>query len=179
MMSQLRLDYQRSMKPFPWGGVLLLVLALAALIATGIHYRGLNAQAALWESKAEQIERAAQRQPSGGRSGERMAVALALEVKRANEVLRQLSVPWEALFQTVESAGGNGVALLALEPDTEKRLVKISGEAKSIAAMLDYIKLLENRDVLGTVYLQSHHVQLQDPEKPVRFELLAIWRVKS
>jgi Tfp pilus assembly protein PilN len=108
-----------------------------------------------------------------------MAVALALEVKRANEVLRQLSIPWGGLFQTLESAGGKDVALLALEPDTEKRLVKISGEAKSIAAMLDYIKQLENRDVLGTVYLQSHHVQLQDPEKPVRFELLAIWRVKS
>ena len=178
-MPKLHLDYQRSMKPFPWGGLLLLVVALAALIATGTHYRALSAQTALWESMVERIERAVQRQLPGGRSGERMAVALALEVKHANEVLRQLSVPWEGLFQTVESAGGKDVALLALEPDTEKRLVKISGEAKNMAALLDYIKRLENRDVLGTVYLQSHHVQLKDPEKPVRFELLAIWRVKS
>jgi len=179
MMAKLRLDYQRSIKPFPWSGMLLLVVALATLIAIGIHYRGLSDQAALWESKAERIERAAQRPLSGGRSGERMASALSQEVKRANEVLRQLSMPWEGLFQTVESAGGKEVALLALEPDMEKQLVKISGEAKSMEAMLEYIKQLENRDVLGTVYLQNHHVQLQDPEKPVRFELLAIWRVKS
>lgn len=178
-MPKLHLDYQRSMKPFPWGGLLLLALALVALIATGIHYRDLRTQAALWESQAERIERATQRQLPGGRSGEHMAAGLALEVKRANEVLRQLSVPWDGLFQTVESTGGKDVALLALEPDTEKRLVKISAEAKNIAAMLDYIKQLENHDVFGTVYLQSHHVQLQDPEKPVRFVLLAIWRGKA
>jgi len=178
-MSKLRLDYQRSMKPFPWGGLLLLVLAVVALIATGIHYRALNTQADLWEFRTGQIERAAQRKLPLGRSGERMAAALMLEVKRANEVLRQLSVPWDGLFQTLESAGGKDVALLALEPDTEKRLVKISGEAKNMAAMLDYIKQLENRDAFGTVYLQSHHVQTQDPDKPVRFDLLAIWRVKS
>jgi hypothetical protein len=178
-MSKLRLDYQRSIKPFPWVGLFLLVLAVAALTATGIHYRDLNTQATLWESRAEHIERAGQRQLPRGRSGERMAVALALEVKRANEVLRQRSMPWDGLFQTLESAGGKDVALLALEPDVEKRLVKISGEAKNIAAMLDYVKQLENRDVLGTVYLQSHHVQMQDPEKPVRFVLQAIWRGKS
>lgn len=177
MMSKLSLDYQRSMQPFPWGGLLLLALVLAALIATGMHYRDLNAQAALWESRANQVERAARRQLSGGQSGEHMAVDLALEVKRANDVLRQLSMPWDGLFQTVESVGGKDVALLALEPDTEKQLVKISGEAKNIAAMLDYIKQLENRNVFGTVYLQSHHVQMQDPEKPVRFVLLAFWGV--
>lgn len=177
-MSKLRLDYQRSMKSFPWGGLVLLALALAALIASGIHYRSLSAQALLWESRVEHIERMARRQQTGWRSGERMAVSLAQEVKRANEVLRHLSVPWDGLFQAVESAGGKDVALLALQPDAEKRLVKVSGEAKSMAALLDYIKQLENRDVLGTVYLQSHHVQLQDPERPVRFELLANWRVK-
>lgn len=178
-MAKLRLDYQRSIKPFPWGGVLLLVVSSAIMIAIGIYYRSLSDQATLWESKTERIERAAQRSFPGSRSDERLAPAVSQEVKRANQVLRQLGMPWESLFQAVESAGGKEVALLALEPDMEKRLVKISGEAKTMAAMLEYIKQLENRDVLGTVYLQNHHVQLQDPEKPVRFELLGIWRVKS
>lgn len=178
-MSKLRLDYQRSVKPFPWEGVLLLILALAAVVASGIYYRGLSAQADLLESRTEQNERAAQRQLPGRGQGQHMTVAMALEVKRANEVLRQLSMPWYGLLQTIESAGGKDVALLGLEPDTEKRLVKISGEAKNIAAMLDYIKQLENQDLFGTVYLQSHHVQMQDPEKPVRFVISAMWRVKS
>lgn len=178
MMPKLRLDYQRGIDFFPWGGLLLLVVALATLIATGVHYRNLSTQAALLESRADGIQRATQRPPPGGRAGKRMALDLALEVKRANEVLRQLSVPWGGLFQTVESIDGKDVTLLALEPDMEKRLVKISGEAKNIAAMLDYIKQLENRNVFGIVYLQSHHTQLQDPEKPVRFVLQAIWRDK-
>lgn len=178
-MTELHLDYQRSMTLYRWMGVLLLALSLLTLIAIGIYYRDLSIQVALWEGRVEHMKRAAQRQFPDGRSGEHMAAARGIEVKHANEVLRQLSMPWDGLFYTVESAGDKDVALLALEPDTEKRLLKISGEAKNIAAMLRYIRQLENRDLLGTVYLQSHHVQLQYPEKPVRFTLLAVWRVKS
>lgn len=179
MMSRLHLDYQRSMKPFPWEGLLLLALALAALVAIGIYYRSLNARADLWESRSDRIEHAVRRQQPDGRQTGPMTASLALEIKRANEVLRQLSVPWGSLFQTVESIDSKDVTLLMLEPDTEKQLVKISGEAKDMTAMLDYITQLENRNVFGTVFLQSHHVQLQDPQKPVRFVLLAIWREKS
>ena len=177
-MPILRLDYQRSMKPVPWGGVSLLVLALTALTLTGAYYRELSGQADRWEATADRIEHASQRQLLVGRSDARVPAELAMEVKHANEVLHQLSLPWEALFQTVESAGGKDVTLLALEPDTEKRLVKISGEAKNIAALLEYVKQLEGRNVFGTVYLQSHQVQQQDPDKPVRFSLLAVWRGK-
>jgi len=178
MADKLQLDYQRS-GPYARTGLSLLVLALAALLASGIYYRELRSETELWETRAEQSKRAAHKQLPEGRSDLRMAAGMALEVKHANDILRQLSMPWYDLLQTIESAGGKGVALLSLEPDTEKRLVRISGEAKNIAAMLDYIRQLEQRDLFGTVYLQSHHVQLQDPEKPVRFVLLAIWRLKS
>lgn len=149
----------------------MLAVALALLIASGFYYLNLNAQATLLEVSSGQIQRGVQR----GQLNERAAAALALEVKRANEVLRQLTTPWGGLFQTLESTAGNNVALLSLEPNTENQLVRISGEAKNIAAMLDYIQRLENREVFGTVYLQSHHVQLQDAEKPVRFVLQARW----
>jgi crotonobetainyl-CoA:carnitine CoA-transferase CaiB-like acyl-CoA transferase len=178
MTGELQLDYQRN-RPYTGAGVLLLVFALAALFASGIYYRNLSIEVELWEARVEQNKHAAQKLLPGGRSDIRLALGLAQEVEHANEILRKLSMPWYGLLQTIESAGGKGVALLALEPDTEKRLVRISGEAKNIAAMLDYIRKLEKRDLFGTVYLQSHHVQLQDPEKPVRFVLLAIWRVKS
>jgi len=176
MMSILRLDYQRSMKPFPWGGVVLLVLSLVVLVLTGAYYRELSDNADRWEAKAGQIERVSQRQLLVSRSDARAPVDIVLEVRHANEVLRQLSLPWDGLFQAVESAGSKDVSLLALEPDMEKRLVKISGEAKNIAAMLNYIQQLEKCNVFGTVYLQSHQVQQQDPDKPVRFALLAVWR---
>lgn len=156
----------------------MLVLSMVALVFTGAYYLKLSDQADQWEAKAGRIEHAAQRQLQASRSDARAPADVALEVRHANEVLRQLSLPWDGLFQAVESAGSKDVSLLALEPDTEKALVKISGEAKNIGAMLDYIRLLEERNVFGTVYLQSHQVQQQDPEKPVRFALLAAWRGK-
>jgi hypothetical protein len=178
-MDILHLDYQRSMKPFSWGAIALLAVALASLIMTGIHHRELINQAVLWEANAGRIERAPQRQLPKGLSNERAAIDLTLELQHANEVMRQLALPWEKLFQAVESVSGKDVALLALEPDKEKRLVKISGEAKNMAALLSYIEQLEQCDVFGTIYLQSHQVQQQDPDKPVRFALLADWLEKS
>lgn len=174
-MSELRLDYQRSVQAFPVEGLLLFALALLLLLASAMYYRNLGTQADLLEVRSGQNERKARQGPSS----ERAAAALALEVKRANEVLRQLTTPWGELFQTLETSAGKNVALLTLEPDTEKRLVKISGEAKNMTAMLNYIQRLENRDAFGTVYLQSHHVQQQDPEKPVRFVVQATWVEKS
>lgn len=178
-MPILRLDYQRNMRPVPWGGIALLVMAVLALLLTGAYYRKLNDQATLWEAKAKRIKMASQQQLQVVRHEVKAPADLALEVKGANEVLHRLNLPWEDLFQAVESAGNKEIALLALEPDTDKHLLKISGEAKNMAALLDYIKRLEERSAFGTVYLQSHQVQQQNPDKPVRFALLAIWRGKS
>lgn len=177
-MAALWLDYQRN-HPLRWAGPALLALALAAVIVAGAYYVDLNEQAATWESRLERIERGQGWHSAAGRSTGREAEELVLEVKHANEVLHRLTLPWDELFQAVESAAGKNIALLALEPDTGKRMVKISGEAKDFAAVLDYIMQLEERDVFGTVYLQHHQVQQQHPDKPVRFSLLAVWRGKS
>lgn len=179
MMAELYLDYQRNTRPFPRDGVLLLALASMLLLASAIQFHKVSAEADLWEARAEQAERAAHPQLPEMHAGTARAADLALEIKRANEVLRQLNTPWHGLLQTIESAGSKSVALLALEPDMERQQVKISGEAKNIAATLAYIQRLENRDLFASVYLQSHHVQMQDPEKPVRFVLLAMLREKS
>ncbi|MFA5240746.1 MAG: hypothetical protein WC029_02590 [Sulfuricella sp.] len=176
-MSALRLDYQHN-QAFPWSGAILLALALGALLMSMAWYLELESRAAGWEAKAARLEGPARRQAPDVRSGARAAENLALDVQHANEVLRQLSLPWEGLFQAVEMSGGRDVALLALEPETANRSVKIGGEAKNMAALLDYIKRLEQREVFGAVYLQSHQVQQQDPDKPVRFALLAAWREK-
>lgn len=173
-MATLWLDYQQD-RPFHWAGPVLLALALAALSGTVVYYIELNDKAAAWEEKLERIERG-HGSPSAGRpvAGEQ----LAQEVQRANEVLRQLTLPWEELFRTVEAVAGKNVALLALEPDLEKQVVKIGGEARDMVALLNYITRLEEQEVFGTVYLQSHQIQLRDPDKPVRFALLAVWRGK-
>ncbi|MBS4095536.1 MAG: hypothetical protein KGZ83_01690 [Sulfuricella sp.] len=170
-MARLYLDYQRG-KPFPWGGTALLVVALAAAILLAGYQRGLSHQAAGLEAHLEGVERPFKRLATSGEQGK----DLEQEVSQANEVLRQLTLPWDKLFDSVESSSDKDVALLAMEPDIAKRTVKISGEARNILAMLGYVTRLEEQDIFGTVYLQNHQVQLNVPEKPVQFTVLAAWK---
>jgi Fimbrial assembly protein (PilN) len=172
-MTLLRLDYQPN-NPLPWVGVALLGVAVVALILTGTYYYKLNDKIASLDARVERTK-----DKRAQRSSERGGVELAQEVKNANDVLRRLSVPWESLFQAVESSGNQNITLLAIEPDIEKQQVKIGGEAKNFGALMKYITHLQGQVVFGSVYLQNHDVQQQDPDKPVRFSLLAAWQDKS
>lgn len=176
-MRALRIDYQRSNKPPPWLGLGMLVAALAALALMGSYYQALNQRVAFWESRVERIERLSSHRALVSRPlTEQAARAQLLEVKQANQVVRQLSLPWNALFKAVETSGGKDIALLSLEPDMQKGTVKISGEAKDLTALLKYVKQLATREVFGSVFLQNHQIQLADPEKPLHFSLLAHWK---
>jgi hypothetical protein len=174
-MNALWLDYQQD-RPAHRAGSALLALALLLLILSFARYQGLNGEAEAWEQKLEQAPRA---QGLRATAAGREVKSLSLEVKRANEVLRQLTLPWEDLLQGVEAAADKRVALLAVEPDAEKQVVRISGEARDFAALLKYIERLDKQPVFGPVYLQSHRVMLRDPERPVRFALQAVWRSRS
>lgn len=177
-MTLLRLDYQRGMQPFPWAGVVLLALALAMLALAGVRYLELDKEAALWEAKARHAM-ARDRQVTEARMAvsQRGTEETALEIKHANEVLQQLGLPWGKLFQAIESSSGKQAALLSMEPDAQKDVVKLTGEAKNLEDVLDYIRRLSAQEVFSSVYLQSHQVQQQDQEKPVRFALLATWKM--
>lgn len=175
-MDRLRLDYQRREAPLPRLGLLLLLIALGAAIAGGDYYLRLAKQVSDWETNAAQLENAAKRHGILVRHGGRDEADYGEEIRHANTVLRQLTLPWDQLFDTIETVGGKNVALLSLAPDAEKRLVRISIEAKDVAAALDYLRSLEAREIFQDVQLHNHHIQLQDPEKPVRFTLQATWR---
>lgn len=176
-MRALRLDYQRSNKPVPWLGLGIMIAALAALTLMGGYYQALNHRIAFWERKIDHIERLSSHRVHASRPlTEQAERAQLLEVKQANQVVRQLSLPWNALFKAVETAGGQNIALLSLEPDLQKGTVKISGEAKDLDAMLAYVKQLSTREVFGSVFLQNHQIQQTDPEKPLHFSVLAYWK---
>ncbi len=147
-MTHLYLDYQRSNKPFPWAGVALLLLACGVLALVYLYYQGLIEKIGYWELKTGQVYREHQRA-----SSQREMKEMALEIKHANEVLNQITLPWDKLFQAVEWSSGKDVALLTIEPDAEKHVVKISGEAKNIAGVLNYLKHLAEQEIFNSVYL--------------------------
>lgn len=173
-MNRLRLDYQRSMKPFPLAGAILLLMAIAMLILIGDYYYDLTVRTASWEDSLKKFE-----QTSGGRADDAEQGRWAGDIKQANEVLRQLTTPWEGLFKAVESSTDAKVTLLSMAPDIEKHVVAIGCEAKNVAAMLNFIKRLEKRQEFDSVYLQSHQIQEYEPERPVRFSLIVFWRTAA
>lgn len=177
-MRALKLDYQRSSRPLPWLGIGVLASSLGALALAGIYYHSLGERIVQWEARVDHHEREAGRRAPRPVSAE-AAREQALEVQHANQVLRQLSLPWDTLFRAVESSAGKNIALLSMEPDIRKGTVTISAEAKNFDAMLEYVRQLGKRDVFGSVLLQNHQVQQKDPEKPIRFSLRASWKVET
>lgn len=176
-MRALQLDYQHVYKPLPWLGLGVLVAAVAALALMGSYYQTLDQQIVLWESKLDRIERLSSHRALASRPlTEQAARAQMLEVNQANQVVRQLSLPWNALFTAVEASSGQNIALLSLEPDLQKGTVKISGEAKDLNALLSYTRQLSTREIFDSVMLQNHQIQQADPQKPLRFSLLAEWK---
>jgi Tfp pilus assembly protein PilN len=171
VMRALDLDFRRDDRRANWTGIALLAAGLAAAIAAGAQY----SQVAEEFAQAEASVRHAARKPTAEIRPSADPQKLALEMKRASEVAFQLKLPWNDLFASVEAANTPNVALLSIESDNGKRQVKISAEAKDLKSMLDYLRLLGAQQKLANVYLQSHQVQQQDPQRPVRFVLGSDW----
>lgn len=173
-MRALSLDFKQT--PRQWS-VLGLVVLIVGAVAIGFV---LNQEREL----AGQVELAEARLANLAKRGNfRSAVPvdnqeLQQEIRQANEILSQLSLPWDELFKAVESTSEKEIALLAIQPDAGKRTVRIGGEAKNFDALLAYITRLEESNELQQVFLTSHEVRQQDPEKPVRFALVANWKVQ-
>lgn len=176
-MAALRLDFQRSNRPVPWLGWLLLAAAVASAAVALRHQQAVAGEVVHAEARLDRAEREAGRHTRAVRVASPEAQRVqAAEVQHANTVLRELALPWEALFEAVEGAATKDVALLALEPEMRKGRVAITAEAKDFGAMLDYARRLGERDVFASVHLQHHQVQQSDPQRPVRFSLLAVWK---
>jgi Tfp pilus assembly protein PilN len=97
------------------------------------------------------------------------------EALAVNAAIAQLNLPWRALHDAVRAATPPSVALLALEPDARKRVLRITAEAKNSDDMLAYVRLLEREEWFASVTLVRHELLEQDPNRPLRFQLDAGW----
>ncbi len=94
--------------------------------------------------------------------------------RRARAVALELALPWSDLFDAVESAVDPSVALLAIEPDSRRSAVRVSGEARNKQAMLDYMTRLGAQSPMAKVLLESHS-ERGGTRAPVFFTLVAYW----
>lgn len=174
MMQSLKLDYYATARP-AWVGML--VLALGVVMALTVAWQVLDKDRQISEGEAK-LERFARSVPGRARaetSRKEDAEANVRETGEVNAVIERIGLPWESLFEAIESTPGDDVALLDLKPDVQKGIVRISAEAKSLESQLDYVSALQQNPLFHDVLLQSHQIHDQDPQNPVRFVLQAGW----
>lgn len=153
-----------------------MLTALAAVVLFGGVW--LTAQ---WLQLAQQIDRATlaiaiERQKIVARTPPPRAPLLLAEpqIVAINGVIDQLNTPWPALLDGFESVARSDIALLQIEPDPRRRLVKGVAEAKTHQHMLDYLAVLGSVAPFTRAMVGKQEVSEKDPNKPLRFMFEAL-----
>ena len=172
-MEQIQLDYLSDGRSI-WTGAVALVAGLFAMLFVAWSYQEESQKISQQEMLIANARHASVARQAMAVT-EKDSGQMALEIKQANSIILELSLPWKELFDAFESSRHSDIAVLAIEPDAQKGLVRISGEAKSLESLPGYIAYLQKISLFQNVELLNHQIQDQDPQRPVRFMLQASW----
>lgn len=159
-----------------WG---LFGFGLIAAATAAVLYAGIAERSEQWEQAARKAAHAgpAIRNGAGAPMDPMMRTRLTAQVADANDVIGRLSLPWNALFLSIEGCALDTVALLGVQPQPEQRLVTLVGEARSYADILEYMERLDSSVAFGHPRLVSHKVHREEAGHPVDFVIAAQWRM--
>lgn len=96
-----------------------------------------------------------------------------------NVAVHQLNVPWRDILDAIERATPHHIALLGIEPDSSRQLIRITGEALSTDAMLAYLDQLNRSPFFSAASMSKHLTNEQDPQKPLRFTIEAYYQTAT
>ncbi len=170
-VARLDLDFSpaRRNRPVGW---LLLAAGLAAALLAAVQFQS---------AEAARMKRATELSSANGRlTGNKDPVRAGppldpRQSKAANQIARELQMPWAEMLAALEAIPAPDVALLGVEPSALRHVVRITAEAKNSTAMLDYLQALQNGRQFSDVWLTSHLVQNQTPGLPTRFVVQLKW----
>ena len=169
-MHPLELDYVAFPRRARWPGVAVLALSLVAAAGVVGRYRDAQGQLAALEAAQGLVD--VDRVPTKAVPRERLDE----ETKAVNEVVRQLGLPWARMIAAVEKAATADVVVLQLQPEAQQRLLRLTAEAKTREAMLQYVRRLGGDSALAEVHLGRHEVRVDQPGRPIQFAVQAALR---
>ncbi len=164
---RLQLDYVAAARRAHWPGIAVLIFALVVAAIFVVRYRDARQELAALDAAQGLLN--AERRPARAVSKERLEE----EARQVDSIMRQLTLPWAQMIESVEAASTSGVAILQMQPEAQRRLLRLTAEAKSGEAMLQYVRRLGETKVLSEVHLVNHQVQLDDPARPIHFGVQA------
>ena len=177
-MKRLNLDYRQDHRLSQYSAYFL--LGLCALIGSivFIHYTSASTENANLSALIDKVEGVSQSKGSLSKQAQLNPEAQKELILFSNQVINKLNMPWGDLFQSLDKANSAEIALLGIEPNLKKGVIKLSGEAKNFKALFDYMRGLNNKSGMAKVYLIEHKINDQDPDQPIHFTLEASWTSK-
>ena len=153
------------------GIVLFLAGAAAACVTTSIY---LDGKAELEHAQARVLR--LQRTQTTARRPASSPTVVRDEDKSFSRVGIQLRRPWNALLSDIDLISTPSVALLSVEGQGQTRALRMSGEAKTMADVVDYVNRLRKLPLMESVNLVQHEERQSGPVSVIRFSLDAAWR---
>lgn len=169
----MRLDFLAPPSPRRRAVLLLAFGALAAALAAYDDSVAGEEVAQLLERR-ERAQAAYRRLASA--SGPSAPVARVAGIEAGEALAGRLALPWGGLLDALEAAQDGNIALLALEADPHKGQLRLSGEARNMAAVVAYIAALDGKAGIAGLRLLALDVKQADPELPVEFLIEGRWR---
>lgn len=178
-MSNLRLKFPYHEQSLPQIDFSILLIGLLILAGVFLQYRQITEEVNYWNNRVERLEKQ-QQQKAAPRSRSTPRIRefgqeIRKEITQANTILDQINLPWEALFDSIEHAATEEIALLSLQPNVSNQTLRISGEAKSMSELLDFVEALEREPVFENVHLLNYKIRQDNPQRPIIFLLTATW----
>ena len=178
-MPRLRLKFPDHGQLVPHVDYSILLIGLLVLAGVLFQFRQITEEVNYWSNRVERLEKqqqqkAAPRTRSTPRIRE-FSQEIRKEIIKANAILDQINLPWEALFDSIEHATTEEIALLSLQPNVSTRTLRISGEAKNMSELLNFVEALERELIFENVHLLNYKIKQDNPHRPIVFLLTTTW----
>jgi hypothetical protein len=170
-------DLIATSRPRVWVRGILLIVGLCAIAGVlGYERTVLNPEL---EAQRQLVSDQRNKMGSKPTSSAMRPEELAKAWRNAQNAATELNLPWSRFFASLgQSSMAGEVALISIEPDTQKGQVLVVAEARNFEGMLNFVSALQLSDEFSEVALQSHLINRAVPEQPIRFRLSTKWRTK-
>ena len=176
-MRSIKLDYASSNWP-SLAGLVIFALSLIVFIIGWQRYGSINQSMLLADQTIQKLKKESGLKEPAVQVKAKSSSELLAKMDDAKKVADFLLIPWGDVFASLESASLEDTALLSIEPDSKKRQLKITAEAKNKDVMFSYMQRLEDTPELSAVYLLKHEILEDVDQHPIRFVLAAEWADK-
>lgn len=97
------------------------------------------------------------------------------DLSAARDALGRLHTPWEDFFRGLESISNKRVAVLAIMPDMQTGILRVSGVARDNAALLTLLGQLRRTKPFSEVYLSSQDSGRENTGRLLHFVIRMRW----